>query len=79
MIDIAEKTGGRKYVGTEKVGVTYSQSGYHNFLSSGVAIGGGIWLSLLDCWSSQNEFQRESWCGYYGFVLGPLVEEGFQA
>ena len=45
MIDIAEKTGGRKYVGTEEMGMgeagmTYSQSGYCDFFPSEVTVGG---------------------------------------
>ena len=44
MIDIAEKTGGRKYVGIEEIeigeaGVIYFQSGYCDFFSPGVTVG----------------------------------------
>ena len=47
MIDIVEKTGGRKYAGTEEVrmgeaGATYSQSNNCSFFPPGVAIGGGL-------------------------------------
>ena len=59
-----------------KASMTYSYTGYYNLrLEEGQAIVSCLmWLSLLVCWSSQKEFQRESEYGCCRFSLDQLLK-----